>query len=810
MNIQSRGGEMHRKSGIFTKMHDCIGNLRIRSKLILLVAVPIVFLNALLINWAVQDSRLADEMRNLREVSVLAVKISNLVHEMQKERGATALFLGSGGKSFKSELAAQRAETDKKLAVLKKSLKSLDLEAFDNGVASLLEKGMGDLQRLQQVRYGADSLNTDVKVVIGYYTKINGLLLDGIGKIATLSSDHEMLLKISAYLNLLKGKEKAGIERAVLSNTFAKDAFGPGMYEKYLQLVAEQGAFAQGYLMFAGPEEQAAYKDLMKQPAVLEVERMRKVAEEKAATGGFGIQASDWFNKQTEKIDLLKTLEDRIATNLQKDATRKYEEAKAAVYWLIGTILAGLVFTTLIATVIIRGITNPVKAIVECAEILCRKDVSTLGDALQAMSKGDLSKVVEVEARSLEMQSGDEIGMVVESLNGILDKTRETVGSFRRMQDVLRMMLQETSRLVLAAKDGQLDQRADAEAFEGEYRRLVQGINDTLDAVLAPIDEASGVLVQLASASEEITSSAQSVAKGAAEQAASLEETAAALEEMSGQIKQNADNSQHAKTLAERTKGIAETGSRSMEKMVSSMDNIKKASDNTCAIIKDINEIAFQTNLLALNAAVEAARAGDAGRGFAVVAEEVRNLALRAKDAAMRTENLIAQSKVLAEEGQCISNTVNENLGEIRESVGKVTDIIQEIAAASDEQAIGITELTKTMSRMDKVVQLSAANSEETSRAVQQLSEQAQDLAVLVGRFKLKGGGGIEAPRNTSAVGDVCQEPSDSGPTGTKSESEAEKPRGKRSSSRKHDAQKMIPLDEEEMALYDEEVLSDF
>ena len=326
--------------------------------------------------------------------------------------------------------------------------------------------------------------------------------------------------------------------------------------------------------------------------------------------------------------------------------------------------------------------------------------------------------------------------------------------------------------------------RAEASRHRGEYRRIVEGINATLDAIVAPINEAAAVLErlanydlrarmqgesagdfakikdslnrtaeglheaiaqvneavgQVAAAAEQIAATSQAVAQGASEQASSLEETSSALEQMTGQTKQNADNTQQARAVAKSTRELAEKGGAAMGQMVAAMANIRKSAEDTSAIIKDINEIAFQTNLLALNAAVEAARAGDVGRGFAVVAEEVRNLALRAKEAANKTEGLIAQSAKLANQGGTISGDVNENLAKIVDSIGKVADFVDEIAVASEEQAKGIAQVNRAVAEMDKVVQQSAASSEESSSAAEELSSQSQELAGMVGRFRLSG-----------------------------------------------------------------------
>ncbi len=291
------------------------------------------------------------------------------------------------------------------------------------------------------------------------------------------------------------------------------------------------------------------------------------------------------------------------------------------------------------------------------------------------------------------------------------------------------------------------------EGYKGDYLAIADNLNRGIKSQHDAMVQVAEAVDQVAAAAQQIASSSQAVAQGASEQASSLEETSSSLEEISGQTQQNADNTQQAKTLAQATKEAADKGSAAMAKMIESMSQIRTSSEGTAAIIKDINDIAFQTNLLALNAAVEAARAGDAGRGFAVVAEEVRNLALRAKEAATKTEGLIKESVQLAEQGGEISGDVNENLGEIVESITKVTDIVTEITAASSEQARGVEQVNDAMAEMDKVVQQSAANSEESSSAAEELSSQAQELAATVGRFQLSrqnGGGRVVGAIGTS------------------------------------------------------------
>ncbi len=458
-------------------------------------------------------------------------------------------------------------------------------------------------------------------------------------------------------------------------------------------------------------------------------------------------------------------------------------------------------------------------------------------------------EVEKIAANLTELAKGNlDIDTTVSEGNRYTQEVRKNFVMIKESLDeslaAVQRLVTDAETLVQATKEGRLEVRADASTHTGAYRGVVEGINSTLDAVMGPINEAvvileklsnldltsrmegdyqgdhaklkeylnsstetlnstlsqvSNAVAQIASAGEQVASSSQSVSQGASEQASSLEETSSSLEEISGQTKQNADNTQQAKLLANTTQEAARTGAAAMERMLDAMGKIKKSSDDTSAIIKDINEIAFQTNLLALNAAVEAARAGDAGRGFAVVAEEVRNLALRAKEAANKTEKLIAQAAKLADDGGAISGEVSGKLGEITTSATKVNDIVAEITAASEEQTKGIDQVNQAVADMDKVVQQAAANSEESSSAAEELSSQSQELAAMVGRFQLakEHGDGINAGASHALQHQApVQHRNPSRPGRSKSN-------GGNGKSTRSDAQKLIPLD-------DAEALADF
>jgi methyl-accepting chemotaxis protein len=256
-----------------------------------------------------------------------------------------------------------------------------------------------------------------------------------------------------------------------------------------------------------------------------------------------------------------------------------------------------------------------------------------------------------------------------------------------------------------------------------------RGIIRTLNHIVARLTQGGAEVSQ---ASQSIVSASQDLAQGAGEQASSIEEVSSSLEEMSSMTNENAENAKRSNAMADDARKNAMNGKEAMVRMSQAIDNIKASSDQTATIVKTIDEIAFQTNLLALNAAVEAARAGDAGRGFAVVAEEVRNLAQRSAEAARNTAALIEGSQKNAENGVGVRKEVESNLETILKAVAQVSVVVDELAAASNQQAQGIAQINASVSQMDKVTQSTAANAEETAAASEALSSQTVELNEIV------------------------------------------------------------------------------
>ncbi len=451
-----------------------------------------------------------------------------------------------------------------------------------------------------------------------------------------------------------------------------------------------------------------------------------------------------------------------------------------------------ILITVLLVMVVAGVITVRARAII--------RPLTDMSRIAQGISVGDFS-------RGISYRSQDEIGVLAESFRQLKEyvegvtRVAEALGegdltaqiksrserdvlshSVQRAVATLSSLVTEARHLARAATEGDLSVRGDASGFKGGYRDIIQGMNDTLDAIVGPVNEAASALERIAhrdlasrvkanargdfakikdalnmavqnldvamqqvmhvteqvsTAAGQISSGSHSLSQGASSQASSLEEVSSALQQMASMTKQNALNANQARGLSEGARSSAERGVDSMKRLVDAIDKIKASSDATAKIVKTIDEIAFQTNLLALNAAVEAARAGDAGKGFAVVAEEVRSLAMRSAEAAKTTANLIEESVKNSENGVAINQEVMKNLVEINEQVNKVSEVMSEIAASSDQQSQGVEQVNTAVEQVNRVTQQTAANAEESASAAEELAAQAAEMKDTVSSFSL-------------------------------------------------------------------------
>ncbi len=476
-------------------------------------------------------------------------------------------------------------------------------------------------------------------------------------------------------------------------------------------------------------------------------------------------EASERFDKEigVEVGQLATTLDERLQNPQRRELFKSFMQARENYTETFHNLVTLVRERDEIVTNTLDRIGPEVAAAVNDVKLSIKGEQDALGPMLQAQNKSTLWTIAVVSIISLLVGTIIAI-FVTRSLTGPMRKTvvmleelekghldnrlhlnrKDEIGQMANSMDQFSDSLQNeivSSMQKLANGDLTFDitPRDERDELRGAIKKLGTDLNDIMGQIQIAGNEIS-------SASGQIADSSQALSQGATESAASLEEVAASLNQTSSQTTLNAQSAAQANSLSTETKLAAEKGSAQMQEMVAAMAGINEEGQKISNIIKTIDEIAFQTNLLALNAAVEAARAGQHGKGFAVVAEEVRNLAARSAKAAAETSELIKDSVEKTANGSAIANQTAAALDEIVSGVGKVTDLVAEIAAASKQQAQGIAEINVGVTQIDTVTQQNTASAEESAAAAEELSAQAAQLRDMLQRFKLKNGQNIVAP----------------------------------------------------------------
>ena len=420
-----------------------------------------------------------------------------------------------------------------------------------------------------------------------------------------------------------------------------------------------------------------------------------------------------------------------------KNGAASVEQAQSARTLVLTLSAAAILLALLFATLITRSLTRPINQVV---------------DAVRKMAAGDMNFELKSTAK---------------------DEVAEVMRSVTAAQASIQALIADANTLSTAAIEGRLATRADASRHQGDFRKIVEGVNETLDAVVSPIQDvqrvmgamSQGDMTQtitqayqgdfavlkdaindtigklsetiaqiitaadaLSNASGQVSATAQSLSQASSEQAASVEETTASLEQMTASVNQNTENAKITDNMATKSAKEAGEGGEAVGKTVDAMKSIADK-------IGIIDDIAYQTNLLALNAAIEAARAGEHGKGFAVVAAEVRKLAERSQVAAQEIGELAGSSVKMAERAGNL-------LDEMVPSIQKTSDLVQEIASASQEQSTGVAQINSAMGQLNKATQQNASASEELAATAEELGGQAGQLQQLMEFFSVDGAQG--------------------------------------------------------------------
>jgi methyl-accepting chemotaxis protein len=356
--------------------------------------IAIIVVSFALIIIALTTSKALHErsvISQAKELNILSQKLSLLIHETQKERGASAGYLGSKGTKFSDILPKQRILTTKRNSEFTAYTSTLDLNSFPQELQAEITAFNIDMSKIDQIRSTIDSLSISVKDEVAYYTNMNKKILNIVALTAKLADTQELVKALDAYTNFLKSKERAGIERAVLSGTFAADKFGTGMFAKWITLVAEQDAFLNSFEAMATENSKKFYHSKISSPVVAEVNSMRDIARDKASEGDFGVDSVVWFQTITKKINLLKEVDDELAKqNTELLAEIESESKLSTTITLISySVFAIVIF--IIIFLISRGINVSVRSSLE--KISCVSDSLDLTCDIIVEGKDEISQI---------------------------------------------------------------------------------------------------------------------------------------------------------------------------------------------------------------------------------------------------------------------------------------------------------------------------------------------------------------------------------------------------------------------------------
>jgi methyl-accepting chemotaxis protein len=660
--------------------------MTLKGKLLSLVLVPLCCLSLFVGHLAIEKISGARAMDSLVELAGVSASIGALAHELQKERGMSAGFIGSGGASFGAELPKQREEVDKRKAELDSRLAQSAALLSQGRLKEDFARVGEQLAKLADIRRAVSAQSIGASDAIGYYTGVVSGLLGIVGETAALSTEASITRLAAAYSALLQAKESAGIQRATLSNVLSADRFTPEMLAKFLAVSTAEETWTKALGFYASPAQADFFKARMTGPAVEEVLRIRQTALGRMNEESLGLDAKLWFAKATERINLLKEVEDRLAGDLI-DAARELSAEAYRLVALYMTLAAAAILATLLAAFKLIG------------QILGQIGGEPT-DAVQvahAIAAGDLTMEVHV-------QSGDRDSMLA-AIREMQAKLREVVMS---IQTEVHSVSSTAGQLSTSAQQVAESSRQQAEAASS-MAAAVEEMTVSINHVSERSEEAS----RISSHSGDLSQSGADVIHGVAAEMQNIEGSVksssviiGALEKQSGQIteivnviREIADQTNllalnaaiEAARAGEQGRGFAVVA-----------DEVRKLAERTSSSTQEIAEMV----------------------------QEIQN---GTRSAVASMESGVEQAGI----GVDLANKAGDSILGIRSEAVRVVEVVADITNALREQAVASGDIARNVEHIAQMAEENSAAVAETAGAAHDLGDMATKLQSLVDRFRI-------------------------------------------------------------------------